>query len=264
MNCTAAESFMPLYLTGELDTGEANHIPAREFAAHIQSCPACAGELSRQMAIDARVRAVVLAEPADTTAIAARVIAAIEPAAAPAIEPAQVFPSRRTWVWGLAAAAVLLAGLAIGYSGNRASLAAETPAGFTAAARDHRIEVAEGQPRKWRADVTAVADIAAREGIPASLVARLAPAGYRFQQGRLCKLDGVVYLHLVYADATGARRFSLYLDRVNQSPVEKVCASSVGAQHVAGFQDKHVKAMVVTEQSGDAALKIARFAASVI
>jgi anti-sigma factor RsiW len=251
MTCVAATSLMPLYLTGELDEAR-----ARDFAKHTQSCPECAHELSRQIAVDARLRAAVLAEPADTSAIEARVTLSIA-------GRTQTVSRAPAWRWTLTAAAAA-ALLMTGYGGYRALLPPKVSPAFAAAALDHHTEIVEGQPRRWRTDIASVSDLAAREGISISLISRIAPADYHFQQARLCRLDGVIYLHLVYSDSTGARNFSMFLNGQNQDHIAKLYASSLGAEHVAGFEDGHVRAMVVTDQSGDAALQFARFAASVI
>jgi len=240
---------MPLYFTGELDEAR-----AREFAKHTQSCPECARELSRQMAVDARLRAAVLAEPADTAAIESRVKQSI------AAQATSRRSARRWALTAVAAAAVVV----IGYAGYWALLPPKPSPAFAAAARDHHMEIVEGQPRRWRTDIASVSDLAAREGISTAAISRIAPPDYHFQQARLCRLDGVIYLHLVYSDNTGTRTFSMFLNGQNQNHVGKVYASSLGAEHVAGFEDGHVTAMVVTGQAGDAALKIARFAASAI
>jgi anti-sigma factor RsiW len=167
----------------------------------------------------------------------------------------------RRWALTASAAAAVLV---IGFAGYRAMLPPKTSGAFAAAALDHHAEIVQGQPRRWRTDSASVSELAARKGISSAMISRIAPAGYQFQEAKLCRLDGIVYLHLVYADAAGNRKFSVFLNGQDQRRIEKVYASRVGAEHVAGFEDGHVKAMVVTDQSGDAALKFAQFAASVI
>ena len=258
MTCADAAALIPLYLTGELDSGELSGSRTREFAEHTQSCVECAREVSRQMALDARLRAAVLAEPVDSSAIESRVMARIEAGNA---------SQTKAWRWSAAAAAiaaVLVLGLTIGYTGYRAMVPPKATGVFAAAARDHRMEIVDRQPRRWRTDLASVNDLAAREGISTGIVSKIAPAGYRFQQAKLCKLDGVLYLHLVYSDSSGAKNFSVFLDGQDQHHVEEIYASRLGAEHVAGFETDRLRAVIVTDQSGDAALTFARFAASVI
>jgi anti-sigma factor RsiW len=253
MICAGATALIPLYLSGELDEPR-----AREFAKHIQNCPECAREVSLQMAMDARLRAAVLAEPVDSRIIEARVLQNIA---------AGSKDRRRTWRGGLAAAAILVVGVSVGYTGYRGYRAirpSQPSEEFAAAARDHHTEVVDGQPRKWRMDLVSVSDLALREGVSNAMIRAIAPAGYHFRQARLCKLHGTLYLHLVYADTTGDQNVSVFLDGQEPGRAEKIYAASVGAENVAGFQNGHIRAVIVTDQSGDAAVRFARFAASVI
>jgi hypothetical protein len=131
---------------------------------------------------------------------------------------------------------------------------------YAAAAVDHRLEIVELQPRQWSTDRTAIAALAQRQGVPDSAIDRIAPAGYRLAQGKLCFLGGKIFLHLVYSNEAG--KVSVFLRPADR--VEAVHAESHGAEHVAGFQDRKLSAMFVTEQSGDAAMQFARSAAAVI
>jgi len=249
MNCADAAALTPLYLSGELDESRAH-----EFGKHMQSCADCAREVSLQMALDARVRAAVLSDTVDSRAIEARVLQSID---------AGSVPRPSAWRWGMAAAAVLAVGV-IGFAGYRAMLAPQATGVFAAAARDHYAEIVDRQPRRWRTDLASVNELAVREGLSLAVIPAMAPAGYHFQRAKLCRLDGAIYLHLVYSDAAGSRNLSIFLDGQDQSHLAKVNAASLGAEHVAGFEDGHVRAVIVTDQSGDAALQFARLAASVI
>jgi hypothetical protein len=203
------------------------------------------------MAMDARLRAAVLADAVDSRAVGARVLHSI--AAKSAHRP-------RVFRWALATAAVL----ALGVTGYRSLLTAKANGTFVAAAKDHHTEVIDKSPRKWRSDLVAVDQLAVREGVSSAMIQAIAPPGYHFEQARLCRLDGTVYLHLVYSDAAGKRDFSVFLDGKDRSHDEKIYAASIGAEHVAGFEDGHVKAVIVTDQSGDSALRFAQYAVSVI
>jgi hypothetical protein len=131
---------------------------------------------------------------------------------------------------------------------------------YAAAARDHRIEIVELQPRKWLTDRAAIAAMAQREGVPDSAIDRIEPAGYRLARAKLCFLDGRIFLHLVYASDAG--RLSVFLRPADR--IEAVHAERHGAEYAAGFQDRKVNAVFVTEQSGDAVVRFARSAAAVI
>jgi hypothetical protein len=238
MNCAAVLNLAPLYLTGELEQERAD-----ELTAHIKDCASCAWELGQQKAVDALVRETVLAEAVDSSRVEHNVRLVVG-------EPVGRGSGRR-WMFALAGlAAVLLLGV---------FLMRARPV-YAAAAKDHRLEIVELQPRKWSTDRAAIAALAQRQGVSDSAIDRIAPVGYHVAQGKLCFLDGKIFLHLVYAGGEG--KLSVFLRPADR--IEAVHAESHGAEHVAGFQDRKLSALFVTEQSGDAAMRLARSAAAVI
>ncbi len=249
MNCAAVLNLAPLYLTGELEPERAG-----EVAAHIKDCASCTWELGQQRAFDAMLREAVLAEDVDSSRVERGVRLAIRRLVGG--EPrGQGSTAMDVRVAGVAAVLVLL--LAV-------FLMRARPV-YAAAAKDHRLEIVELQPRKWSTDRASIAALAQRQGVPDSVIDRIAPTGYHLAQGKLCFLDGKVFLHLVYANETG--KVSVFLrpaDRIVYAHDGGVHAESHGAEHVAGFQDRKVSALFVTEQSGDAAMRFARSAAAVI
>jgi anti-sigma factor RsiW len=238
MKCSDIAEFAPLYLTGELD-------PARTqvFSAHLGDCPACRQELREQTAFDERLRASLLAERVDSSRIDRQVRDAIH-------------TRWRTWVFTAAAIAAVLLLTILGY---RILFATRTPPVFAAAARDHRVEIVDRQPRKWFTDRASIDGLARREGLPGSAVSSFIPAGYRLAQGKLCMLNGRGFLHLVYVSDAG--NFSLFLRRPDDAAPPGLHADSFAAEHVAGFQSSQLSALFVTDQSGDAALHLAESAA---
>ena len=69
--------------------------------------------------------------------------------------------------------------------------------------------VVDREHRTWYLDEQAVRALADREGVSPSVVSGLAANGYRLECGKLCRLDGRPFLHLVYAN--GARKLSVYV-----------------------------------------------------
>jgi hypothetical protein len=136
------------------------------------------------------------------------------------------------------------------------------------AARDHRVEVVEHQRRTWLTDAAAIDALAVRQGLSAPAAEAIAPAGYRLERGKLCRLGGRVFLHLVYSN--GAREFSLYLrDRAPSEAfpgISRAIAAGLnfdlGAEHVAQVPSARFTALVVTDESQNATRDIARFAAT--
>jgi anti-sigma factor RsiW len=246
MNCAAVLNLAPLYLTGELEPERAG-----EVAAHIKGCPSCAWELGQQKALDAVLRETVLAEEIDSSRVESNVRLVVREPGGPVASPARAPASSWRWVFAVAGlAAVLL--LAV-------FLMRARPV-YAAAAVDHRLEIVDLQPRQWSTDRASIAALAQRQGVSDSVIDRIAPAGYHLTQGKLCFLDGRVFLHLVYSGE--AARLSVFLRPADR--VEAVHAERHGAEHVAGFQDQKLSALFVTEQSGDAAVRFARSAAAVI
>jgi hypothetical protein len=237
MNCAAVLNLAPLYLTGELEPERAD-----EVAAHITDCASCAWELGQQKALDAVLRETVLAEEVDSSRVEHNVRLVVG-------EPVGPAPLWRWFAVAGVAAALLLA----------VFLMRARPV-YAAAAKDHRLEIVELQPRRWSTDRVSIAAMAQRQGVPDSVIDGLAPAGYHLAQGKLCFLDGKVFLHLVYANNAGA--LSVFLRPADR--IEGVHAERHGAEHVAGFQDQKLNAVFVTEQPGDAAVRFAKSAAAVI
>jgi anti-sigma factor RsiW len=242
MTCSDISALTPLYLADELDS-------AREeaFAAHLRNCPACRRELEQQTAFDEMLKASILAEAVDSSSVDHRVRTSIG---------AGQRTSRR-WMSTAAgiAAAVLLA--VVSY---RTMVSSRTKPIYAAAARDHRMEIVDGQPRKWFTDDASIQGLAGRVGVP--VVAAFVPAGYHLAQGKLCTLNGRVFLHLVYRDESG--NFSLFIGPSDDSAFAGIHTNNLAAEHVAGFQHDGVSALIVTEQPGDSALYLAKYAQTIL
>lgn len=255
MNCSEIAELSPLYLSQELDAAR-----MAGFARHLDACPSCAAEIARQMELDARVRDTVLGEKIDAAAVDRRVAGQITADSS----------IRHKWQWGFVAAgtaAVLLAGT-LGY---RTFLQPAIPSSCSDVAQDHRMEVVGRQPRVWRSDRGEIGALAVRLGISPSVVA-LAPVGYQLEHGKLCRLGGQVYLHMVYSD--GAREMSLFLRQKDSSRLfgakqdtvngRDLYEADLGRQHVAYFETGQLASLAVADESPEAALSLARSAAAVL
>lgn len=129
---------------------------------------------------------------------------------------ARIAPRHRGWYFTVAGA--LAATFLLTFSIHR------VPSAFHEAARDHRLEVVEHRPRHWQPN--------------APDAAKLAPAGYRLEHSKICRLEGKPVLHLVYTD--GAHEVSVYLD----SSAGKGDAD-VDGQHVTSFSTGGARGLVV-------------------
>jgi anti-sigma factor RsiW len=241
VNCADIAALAPLYLSGELEA------PRRvAFAEHLEACAACAREIEHQAEVDRRLRAGVLAEHIDSAAVDGRVRREI--AAAPA------GPAR----WRIAA--TVAAALLVAVAAYRTLSSPAIPRVCTDAAQDHRLEVVDHQRRPWITDQAAIAKLASAQGLAGSVEA-LGSTGYRLERGKLCRLDGRAFLHLIYTD--GSREFSVFLRKSAGHPVNLYTADA-GRQYLASFDTNRLTAVVVTDQSRDAAVQIGRFAESVL
>jgi hypothetical protein len=92
-----------------------------------------------------------------------------------------------------------------------------------------------------------------------------APVGYRLEHGKLCRLDGRPFLHLVYTD--GANEVSVFLRQWDSEPSTGIARETVnnsvlytvdiGPEHLGFFQTRQLTAVVVSDQSGKTALSVA-------
>jgi len=264
MTCSEVTYLTPLYVTGELDARR-----AAEFDAHLKSCPACMRELERQARLDVRLREMLLAEETDVARVDRRVRELIAAESAGAALP-QLQPRSRRWLGAaVSIAAVVILVIGLGY---RALLGTRVARVYADAAFDHHLEIVLHGPRPWLTDPAEIAVLAGQQGIAPSAVTALASSGYHLNRGKLCFLDGRIFLHLVFSD--GTQEFSVYLHKRDARPLpgpvreiangKPLCTSDIKSEHVAFVESSTLVALVVTDQSADAALNFARFASAVL
>jgi len=264
VNCNDLGRLAPLYITGELDEWQ-----AAEFDEHLRSCPACLRELELQSRLDARLREVVLAEESNAARVDSRVRQLIAAESERQIPPQHAPRSRR---WASAAIAIAAAAIVLAAVGYRTLVGTSVARVYADAAWDHGVEVVDRQPRPWLTDPAQIAELAEKQGISPSAVTALDSGGYRLERGKLCFLDHRIFLHLVYSD--DVREFSVYLRPRDAKALtasvreisngEPLCTSDLGNEHVASVETPQLTALVVTNQSSDAALNFARFVSAVL
>jgi len=170
-------------------------------------------------------------------------------------------PSAGALPW-IFAAAGCVAAVVIGFAGYRVMHPLTAPSLLIAAARDHHAEVVDRQPGVWQTERASINQLAAQQGLPAGLLGAFAPAGFRLEQGKIGRLDDLPYLHLVYTN--GEQRFSLFLRQEQGTPNhDSIDTANLGPDHVAAFHHGPLSVMIVTDQPGDEASHLARFAAAV-
>jgi anti-sigma factor RsiW len=232
MNCKEIEELAPLYLSGELEEDR-----KVLFHTHLAECRSCAQRIEQQEAMDARLRKALCAGlPVGHLTVA------IERSVRRQIARQR---SRR---WMLAAAVLIAAVL-----GYRVLWPERL---YADAALDHRQEVLEHQPRRWRTDPAEIEKLAARYQLRD--VTSLAPDGYRLEHAKMCGLDGKPALHLVYTN--GVQEISLFvLSRTGRE--RGISATGVGNVQLAAFQNDRIQ--IIATGTGDC-LRFVRFAASVL
>jgi anti-sigma factor RsiW len=218
----------------------------KRFAAHLAVCPVCDREIEADAMMDQRVARALLAESPQT----ARIEQAVRKRIA-------AEGTRRRWLALGAIAAGALIAIAGAYWWLRP--AAPAPGWYADAARDHRVEVIEGQPRRWRTDALEIEQVAAQSGLSPGQAAGLAAAGYRLERAKICGLAGERMLHLVFSD--GARRYSVYVGR-HQSTQDPVRVEQRGSEEVAGFETGQYRAAVVSQGAAAECRELARAAAA--
>ncbi len=230
MNCREIEEIAPLYLSGELEEDQ-----RALFRVHLAQCRRCAAEIERQVALDARVVEAVSEMP-DASAVAQSV--------------GRRIARERAWRFAAVAAALVFAAF-LGYRGLRPAPVSRL---YADAALDHRLEVIEHQPRRWRTDPAEIDKLATRYEL--TNLAALAPEGYRLEHAKMCGIDGKPALHLVYTN--GSREFSVFV-RARTGGDKVLREVSVGSDHLAGFGTDRLEAVVAGGSSGEC-LEFARVA----
>ncbi len=180
------------------------------YAAHAQSCAVCGAELAREEELDGLLRGVVTAD----TVAADRVNAAVRQRIG-----AEARVQRTRALQAMAAA------LVIGVAGWGAYAALHVPAVYAQAAGDHRREVVDGQRRVWVSDLREIQTLGSRLGLAAVPVETLAPAGHTFHHGRLCRLDGKLFLHLTYRSSES--EISLFVQKPDTAPAALIGRDTV-------------------------------------
>ena len=238
MKCEEIGSQTPLYLSGELE-GEVR----LDFEGHVAGCSDCRRELQGQRQMDARIREAVLAEAVDAAAVEARTLRQIH--------------ARPAWVRWAVAAAVLLAVGGTWFVYRPAP--PRSPDIYIAALRDHHREIIDQQPRPWVADRAQVEDLASKQGVSAPVLAQLAPEGYQLEHGKICRLNGRAYLHLVYQNQKGEVSLFLHGNEGMGAPIRAELrdgkffyATGMGDEHLASVQAGTLSVVYVSGDAGEA------------
>lgn len=239
-DCVDIRRRAPLYLSGEMDAEE-----RRAVAAHIAKCSACAAAIAEDRNLDAMLRSALGGFEPDTGRLEQAMRLKIS---------ADRRRRRQAWAVAIAATVALLAVGALAWARWTSP-----PQWYAGAALDHRIEVIDGQPRRWQSSDAELARLARLNGLQLEQVTALAPAGYRLERARICGIHGERMLHLVFSN--GARRYSIFVSP-HAGPTETVRTVRRGAENVAGFETGHFRGLVVSDGSAAECAELAHAAES--
>jgi anti-sigma factor RsiW len=237
-DCVDSGMRAPLYLSGEMDAEEHD-----AFAEHLAKCSACAARIAADRNLDTALRSTLGAFEPDTRRLEQELLLNIS-----------VDRRRRhqAWAAAIAASVALLAGAALAWT----SLTGP-PQWYRAAAIDHRKEVIDREPRRWRSSDTEIGGLAVANGLQLEQVRALAAAGYRLERAKICGIFGQRMLHLVFSNRT--RRYSIFVSP-HLSPAETVRTIRRGAEQVAGFETGHFRGLVVSDGSAAECAELAHAA----
>jgi hypothetical protein len=235
MNCEDILELAPLYLSGELDEAE-----RARFRAHLAGCWNCARMVARQEQMDALLRDAFASDLS-------------QPAAA--LKSIQKTRSVRLLTAGAIAATIAAAAI-LGIRILRPSSV------FSDAAEDHRVEVVNHQPRRWRTDPAEIQKIAQHYGFSEVGVLTAVLPGYKLEHAKMCGIAGKPALHLVYTN--GNQEFSVFVLRRTGLSTENFRDVSLDHQHLTAFENDRFDTIVTTAGSSMECLELARLASTVL
>ena len=238
--CADIRTRAPLYLSQEMEAEE-----HAAFAAHLAQCSACAAKIAEDRNLDAMLRPALGGITPDTSRMERTLQQRIS---------ADRKRRHLAWAGATAAAVALLVAGALGWARwNR------PPKWYSDAALDHRLEVIDRQPRRWRTSDTELAGLAAQNGLQLSQLTAMAAPGYRLERAKICGIGGRRTLHLVFS--SGIQVYSVFL-APHPGPAETVRTVRRGAEQVAGFETGHFRGLVVSEGSAAECAELAHTAGS--
>jgi anti-sigma factor RsiW len=242
MNCSEIQDVATLWLSGELEEARSSQV-----RAHLEGCAGCARAMAEDASLDVRIRKALGEEEPATQQIEGMVLRRI------------ASERRRRWLLAGGIAAAVLLSLVFGAP---LFVKQQQPRKlFMDAARDHRLEVMEHQPRRWRSEPGEVAVVAERFGLTGATALAMAPAGYRLVHAKTCGLEGRPALHLVYTD--GAREISLYVRRETDG-LQRTGSTEIGGERMAWAERAGYSAVAVTTGEPDECRQIAQRAVSIL
>lgn len=200
MNCPYIDSVTDAYLSGEIENPQ--------WRTHIAGCAWCSSKLSEEADLDLLLKHALTEKPLQTQRLEARIRHSISHS------PSPVRPSIMAFRYAASAMVILLAlSLAtFGYAKSRI----DRTAICVDAADDHREEVIDNAPRKWKIDPQQIQALSQKMTGDPALAQRMTIPGYQFSGARTCYLHGKRYMHLRYSN--GTNEISVFLRHRDEHP----------------------------------------------
>lgn len=204
MNCPYVDSITDAYLSGEIENAQ--------WRTHIAGCAWCSSRLSEEADLDLLLKHALTEKPVATQRLETRIRNSINRSGIPVRTPMLVF--RYASLAMLILGALSLA--TFGYAKSRI----DRTAICVDAADDHREEVIDKAPRKWRIDPQGLRALSQKMTGDSALAQRIAIPGYQFSGARTCFLHGNRYMHLRYSN--GTNEISVFVRHRDEHPSWKV------------------------------------------
>lgn len=245
MNCDTVRDVLPLYLSDELRGAD-----LAELQQHLQDCRQCAMAATADRELDDALRAAMLEETPDVSAVLGRVH---ERMAAPWWNRMPHLLSTRVAV----AVGAMLVIVMISLPGFYLYQARKNLA--LAAAGDHYSDLVLLRHPDWEQTTDEVARFMQQQ-FPQKqhLLRSITPEGASFEKVRLCNVAGRVYAHFVFR--SGTAETSVFLRPVPQGPARYPAAHLSDEEHgleVAGFSSPGMVGMVVAPRGAVPAREVA-------
>jgi anti-sigma factor RsiW len=193
MNCSDMQYLMPLHLSGELDSAS-----IAQFERHVDECPACEKEIEEHQELNRGIRAALLSEFVDATAVRRRVLAEIKGQRTVSIFTATRHPFRVAFA--IAAGLLIMFTIGATYGDN---------ARYEQASLDHVKEVVRAEHVEWRTQSSSIGQLVSQCMTTPPQLRQLAIPGYQLLRGKECGIAKTPYIHLVYDN--GAQQISMYI-----------------------------------------------------
>ena len=232
-DCQKTREFIDLYLDNELES-----VPTKHLAEHLERCAKCRREFDLVRSQNELLASSIKEVLYDTTKLRTEIEKATVGKAAIRL-PELSLP--RMPVWVLALGCILIVALSVlFYLPGRMGVAMAHPL-YGRAAADHRVCAADSAASDWIRSQAGIAELATsflneKQYVPASVGRE-----YRLARARICKFDGVSFLHLIYETADG-RHASLFIGRADNGVPSGELTETVNGRDL---QVAHVSALAV-------------------